>query len=139
LPIDDEIVYQFIGKPRPGRVMVYTGPNSVTFFDGERILLDGRKYSCDGRVFFRTGQEVRAKFVVDTTSFEFLSLNSVICYVGDLWYRWDEDALYEALGTTKELALPFTWEADRPLDYHIPGPYPMRRFEPRAETSPEPS
>jgi hypothetical protein len=90
-PVPEEIAVDMIGDPTPGDVRVFVGPCSVMAFKGKRIPLDGRKFACDGRVFMRTGEELRAKFHVDTTDFDFIGLRSVLCYVKSRWYRWDED------------------------------------------------
>jgi hypothetical protein len=126
MPISNEIAEDMIGSPTPGAVRVYVGPCTVSAFKGKKIPLDGRRYACDGRVFLRSGHELRAKFSVDTTDFDFIDLKSVVLFHNSLWYRWDDEALFKALGTTKDAALPFTWVPDRPLDYHEHGPYPMR-------------
>jgi len=125
-PVPEEVAFDLIGNPTPGAVHVFVGPCSVMTFAGKRIPLDGRKFACDGQIFMRTSQQLRAKFHVDTTDFDFIDLESVLCFVKSRWYRWDEDELFEELGTTKEAALPFRWLPDRPLDYHEEGPYPMR-------------
>lgn len=127
MPLERDFAEDKVGPPSPGNVRVFVGPHSVTAFKGTRIPLDGRKYACDGRVIFRNGTTVRAKFNVDTTDFDFLVRSSVICYQEGLWYRWNEPELFAALGTTAEDALPFEWAPDRPLLYHLPGPYPMER------------
>ena len=98
MPIPKEIAEDMIGSPTPGDVRVYVGPCTVSAFKGKKIPLDGRRYACDGRVFLRSGHELRAKFSVDTTDFDFIDLKSLVLFHNSLWYRWDEEELYNALG-----------------------------------------
>jgi hypothetical protein len=126
MPIPERDALDLIGDPAPGLVKVLVGPCSAMLFKGKKIPLDGRKYVCDGRIFFRNGTDARAKFRVDTTGFDLLELESLLIFHDGLWYHWYEEELLQALQMSKDEAIPFTWLPDRPLDYSKQGPYPMR-------------
>jgi hypothetical protein len=129
MPIPPEIAADKIGPPLKGLVQVFVGPCSVQFFEGEKIPTDGRKYRVDGTIHFRCGLSVAGRFTIDTTGFDFIELPSVIVYHNALWYHYDEEALAQSLGKSKDELLPFTWTPDRELDFFCRAPYPMR-FDP---------
>jgi hypothetical protein len=87
MPIPRDYAEDRIGNPSPGSMHVFVGPCSVMYFRGDKIPLDGRKYACDGRVMLRSGHELRAKFELDTTKFDFIVLSSVIVFHESQWYR----------------------------------------------------
>ncbi len=118
----DELRFTFKKK---NDVWVCVGPCSVKFFGEAKIPLDGRRYDCGGIVILKNGQEYRASFTIDTTTFDFLDKDSVYINVEDLWYRWDEPELSLKLNVKKEEIVPFTWLPDRPLAFGDNGPYPM--------------
>lgn len=124
MPIPKDIAAEKIGIPSPGDVWVFVDQyGGAERFTGSKIPLDGRKYLCDGKVIFKNGFELRAKFRLDTTGPQFLKKEFLICYYNGLWYGYDEPALFKATGLRGEEALPLKWVADIPLDYHLPGPY----------------
>jgi len=129
MPIPPEIAIDKVGDPRKDWVEVFVGPCSVTTFTGAKIPTDGRKYHADGTVHFNCGLSLPARFIIDTSGFDFIVLSSVIVFYHDLWYHYDEEALATALGRKKDDLLPFTWTPDRELDYWCPAPYPMQ-FDP---------
>jgi hypothetical protein len=109
-----------------GECHVLVGPCSVTSWFEKKIPLDGRHYICSGTVFLKNGKELFANFQIQTHHFDFLERDATKVRVGDLWYWMDEPELYEAIGVSREDALPYTWLPDPPLDYHKKGPYPMQ-------------
>lgn len=117
----------------PGHASVLVGPCSGSPWHGEKIPLDGRHYSCAGRVILKNGRELFANLPVRTHTFDFLDWENVYCNLEGRWYGVDEPCLYEQLGLTPDEALPFTWVPDIPLDYSVPGPYPMVWHAPEQE------
>jgi hypothetical protein len=107
-------------------VKVWIGPCSATFYKGDKIPLDGRQYESGGRIILKNGVELRASLRIRTTDFDFLIREGAYVNIEDVWYRWDEPELLKKIGLSRENAFPFYWDTDRKLDYHIPGPYPMR-------------
>jgi hypothetical protein len=106
-------------------VMVWTGPCSATSWKGSKIPLDGRQYESGGEIILKNGQRLRASLLIKTTDFDFLIRAGTYVNVDEVWYRWDESELLEKLGLSSQEAFPFFWITDRPLDYHVQGPYPM--------------
>ena len=128
MPITDrelEDIDHRIRFEKPGEVHVWVGPCSVSLWTGPKIPLDGRHYSCAGKIILKNGRELFANLPIQTHSFDFLERGSVYCRLGDAWYGMHEPELFAALGLSAEEALPYTWLPDRPLDYPIQGPYPM--------------
>jgi len=128
MPVPADYADDLFMPPEARYAVVYVGPCTVATFEAKKIPLDGRKYVMHGSIRFRTSASLRAKLVIDTTDFDFLELDGTFVYFNGLWYRWDEDALYTAMGTSKDAALPFTWLPDFPLDHDEQGPYPMRAY-----------
>ncbi len=87
--------------------------------------MDGRRYICAGTIFLKNGSKLQANFEIETHSFDFLDRESVQCLIGDAWYGIDEPELWAVLGISQKDGLPDCWLPDVPLDYHVPGPYPM--------------
>jgi hypothetical protein len=119
----DTVPISFYGKDE---VWVTVGPCSQRAWKKEKIPLDGRQYHCGGTLILKNGQKVRASFTIKTTDFDFLIRDSVYIPIDGTWYRWDEPELLEVLGLTREIAFPFYWQTDVPLDYGQKEPYPMR-------------
>jgi hypothetical protein len=111
---------------RKDDVWVTVGPCSASYWQEIKIPLDGRQYKCDGTIIFKNGDKLRASFTIDTTTFDFLDIESVYVNIGDDWYGINEPELLTKLKLTNEDIFPFTWLADRPLDYHLQGPYKMK-------------
>ncbi len=111
-----------------GKVDVRVGPCSATVWGGKKIPLDGRHYICAGIVILNNGVKLRANFEINTHTFDFLERDTVIIYIDEekAWYFMNEEELYYKLGVTKDEVFPYKWLPDRPLDYHEPGPYPMK-------------
>jgi hypothetical protein len=125
MPIPPDIALDLFVPPEHKFLVVFVGPCTVQQFHSSKIPLDGRKYVSHGDITLKTGTMLRARVVIDTTDFDFLELDGTYVSVDGLWYRWDEEELYIALGTPKEASLPFVWSPDTPLDHHEPPPYPM--------------
>jgi hypothetical protein len=111
-----------------GEIQVRVGPCSASTLRDLKIPLDGRHYVCSGTIILKNGLRLQANFEINTHTFDFLERDTVKIYIDQkkAWYYLDEPELYDLLGLTKEQAIPFTWLPDRPLDYHNPGPYPMK-------------
>ncbi|MCY1058919.1 hypothetical protein [Nannocystis sp. SCPEA4] len=122
---EDDLETYRIWFDGPGHATVLVGPCSGSPWLGEKIPLDGRHYRCAGKIILKNGRELFANLPLRTHTFDFLEREDVHCRLGDLWYGMDEPSLYEQLGMRPEQALPYTWQPDIPLDYHVPGPYPM--------------
>ncbi len=114
---------------KPNEVWVYVSPCSIKAWKEPRIALDGRNYICGGRLFLPCGVELRASFEVQTRSFDYLERNTVYVELGDFYYLPEEPELAEALGTTREGVIPYTWIPDRPLACSDPGPYAMSWYQ----------
>ena len=121
----DGVPISFLSK---GEVMVRVGPCSVTFLEASKIPLDGRHYICSGTIILKDGTRLIANFEINTHTFDFLERNSVTIYIDQekSWYYFHEQELFDIIGITTDNAIPYTWLPDRPLDYHIAGPYPMK-------------
>ena len=115
-----------ISFQQAGQVTVRVGPCSGKSLDQSKIPLDGRHYICAGKVILKNGIELRAHFEINTHTFDFLERNSVWSYLEGAWYQMNEPELYELLKISQDDAFPYTWIPDVPLDYHDPGPYPMK-------------
>lgn len=111
---------------RENTVSAIVGPCTARAWTGNKIPLDGRQYCCGAIVIFKNGERHRASIRIDTTTFDFLIRGSVYIVIDDVWYKWNEPELLDKLKTTSEEVFPFYWQTDRPLDYHQPGPYPMK-------------
>lgn len=111
-----------------GEVQVLVGPCSSSVLRSHKIPLDGRHYICAGIIILKNGMKLQANFEINTHTFDFLERDSVKTYIEKerAWYYLDEQELYDILGLTRDEALPYTWLPDRPLDYHNPGPYPIK-------------
>jgi hypothetical protein len=112
----------------PGEVQVRVGPCSATFLREDKIPLDGRHYICAGIIILKDGTRLQANFEINTHTFDFLERGTVTIYIDSekAWYYMEEEELYEIIGVTKDLAFPYKWVPDKPLDYHKQGPYPMK-------------
>jgi hypothetical protein len=108
---------------RPGEVWVTVGSCSAKAWKNNKIPLDGRQYKCAGTIILRNGKKLRASFSITTTDFDFIIMDSLYIPVNGTWYRWDEPELLTALNITKEEFVPYKWMPDKPLDYHVKGPY----------------
>jgi hypothetical protein len=113
---------------KKGEVEARVGPCSSSIMGSQKIPLDGRHYICAGVIILKNGMQLQGNFEINTHTFDFLERDSVMTYIEKekAWYYFNEEELYDLLGVTREEALPYTWLPDRPLDYHIPGPYPMK-------------
>jgi hypothetical protein len=131
MPIPVDFAAEYIGVPDSGRVMVFTGARTVMSLKNPKVIeLDGRRYSLDGKVHFKNGVALSAKFDVDTTGFDLLVLNSLKVYCDGLWYHWWEQELVAVVGAKdSDEILPFTWSPSAPLKYNQSSPYPMRFHE----------
>jgi len=128
MPITPEKIEQSefrIHFEKPGEVTVLNGPCSGTRWKEKKIAMDGRHYKCAGKVILKNGTELFANLRIRTHTFDFLEKEAVYCQIGDTWYRPNEPEFLATLGITSDEAFPYTWMPDRPLDYHLPGPYPM--------------
>jgi hypothetical protein len=110
-----------------GDVWVIVGPCSVTYWKDAKIALDGRKYKTGGKITFKNGQEFRASFYIDTTSFDFVSKESIYLNIGDDWFSIEESELLTKLKISEDDIFPLKWQPDRPLDYHVKGPYTLTK------------
>ena len=119
----DDLPIFFAGKDD---VWVTVGPCSVIFFKEFKIPLDGRQYKCGGIITFKNGESYRASFTLNTTTFNFLDLESVYINVGEDWYNVNEEAILSKLNLKIEDIFPYTWNTDRPIENHIKGPYKMK-------------
>ncbi len=112
---------------RKDDVWVIVGPCSATYWRDYKIALDGRKYQTGGTITFKNGQEFRASFYIDTTTFEFVSKESIYLSIGDDWYRIEEPEILTKLNITQDDIYPLKWQTDRPLDYHVKAPYTLTK------------
>lgn len=108
-------------------VRVYVGPSTVKHLQDKKIALDGRKYENGGTIIFSNGQEFRASFCIDTTSFNFVNKDSIYLSIGDEWYHIEEPELITKLNIREEDIYPLKWAPDRPLDYHVKPPYLLQK------------
>ena len=124
----DGVPISFLNK---GEIMVRVGPCSATFLDADKIPLDGRHYICSGTIILKNRMKLIANFEINTHTFDFLERDTVKIYIEmeKTWYYIHEPELLDILKVTPEEAFPYTWLADRPLDYHQAGPYPMNWLE----------
>ncbi|WP_131539678.1 hypothetical protein [Pedobacter nototheniae] len=120
----EDLPISFCGKDD---VWVIVGPCSGTYWRNYKIALDGRKYKTGGTITFKNGQEYRASFYVDTTTFDFVSKDSIYLSIGDDWYNIEEPELLTKLKVSQDDIYPLKWQSDRPLDYHIKSPYILKK------------
>lgn len=116
---------------REGQITVRTGPSSGRTLDAKKIPLDGRRYICAGKIILKSGLKLRANFEIRTDTFDFLDRDTVRVHIKDedAWYKIDEPELWTVLEKEMDEELPYTWLPDKPLDYHVEGPYPMDFYE----------
>jgi len=119
-----DLPISFCGKDD---VWVIVGPCSATYWKDYKIALDGRKYKTGGTITFKNGQEFRASFYVDTTTFDFVSKDSIYLSIGDDWYCIEEPELLTKLKVNQADIYPLKWQSDRPLDYHVKPPYTLTK------------
>jgi hypothetical protein len=115
-----ELPISFCGKDE---VWVWVGPCSATFWSDYRIPLDGRKYKAGGTVIFSNGSSYRASLIIDTTTFDFVSSDTIYINIGEDWYNLMEAALLEKLCISKRDIFPLKWQTDRPIDYSKKPPF----------------
>jgi hypothetical protein len=120
----EDLPISFCGKDD---VWVIVGPCSATYWKDYKIALDGRKYKTGGTITFKNGQEFRASFYVDTTTFDFVSKDSIYLSIGDDWYCIEEPELLTKLNVNQTDIYPLKWQSDRPLDYHVKPPYTLTK------------
>ena len=120
----EDLPISFCGKDD---VWVIVGPCSATYWSDYKISLDGRKYKTGGTITFKNGQEFRASFYVDTTTFDFVSKDSIYLSIGDDWYCIEEPELLTKLKVKEDDIYPLKWQSDRPLDYHVKPPYTLTK------------
>ncbi len=120
----ENVPISFCGKDD---VWVIVGPCSATIWRDYKIALDGRKYNTGGTITFKNGQEFRASFYVDTTTFDFVSIDSIYLCVDDDWYGIYEPELLAKLKINQDDIYPLKWQSDRPLDYHVKPPYTLTK------------
>jgi hypothetical protein len=89
------------------------------------IPLDGRKYHSGGVVTFKNGFSFRASYLVDTTTFTFVSSESIYLHISEDWYHINEPELLTKLGITRQDIFPLTWRTDRPFDHAERPPYTL--------------
>lgn len=135
MPVPSVVADDLFVPPANRYAVVFVGPCTVESLRSSKIPLDGRKYIVHGDVEFRTGRRLRARLVIDTTDFDFLELDGTFVHLDGTWYSFEEHELYTAMGTSREHALPFTWEPDIPLDYDEQPPYPMRFYSGNPENA----
>jgi len=131
MPITPEIILRSEGRIRfqkPGEAIVLVGPCTGRKWTGNKITMDGRHYECAGTVILKNGKRLFASLPIKTHNFDFLEQDGVYCQLGDSWYKPSEPEFLVNLGISAEEAFPYTWLSDIPLDYHVPGPYPMDWF-----------
>lgn len=110
---------------RKDEVSVIVGPCSAKAWHERTIPLDGRKYHTGGVVTFKNGLSFRASFYVDTTTFRFVSSDSIYLSIGEDWYHLNEPELLTKLQITRQDIYPLTWRTDRPLDHSERPPYTL--------------
>ncbi len=120
----EDLPISFCGKDE---VSVIVGPCSATFYLEYKIALDGRKYKTGGTDTFKNGQELRASFYVDTTTFDFVNKDSIYLSIGDDWFCIEEPELLAKLKVSQDDIYPLKWQSDRPLDYHVKPPYTLTK------------
>jgi len=120
----EDLPISFCGKDD---VWVIVGPCSATYWREYKIALDGRKYKTGGTITFKNGPEFRASFYVDTTTFDFVSKESIYLRVGEVWYSIEEPELMSKLKINQDDIYPLKWQSDRPLDYHVEPPYTLTK------------
>lgn len=118
----EDLPISFCGKDD---VWVIVGPCSATYWIDYKIALDGRKYQTGGTVTFKNGQSFRASFYVDTTTFDFVSKDTIYLSIGQDWYHIEEPELLTKLKITTDDIFPLKWQTDRPLDYHVKPPFTL--------------
>ena len=118
----EKLPISFCGK---NDVWVIVGPCSMMHWRENKIALDGRKYKTGGTITFNNGEEFRSSFYVDTTTFDFVSKDSIYISIGDDWYCIEEPDLLTKLNITRDDIYPLKWQADRPLDYYVKPPYTL--------------
>lgn len=120
----EDLPISFCGKDD---VWVIVGPCSAIYWRNYKIALDGRKYKTGGTIIFKNGQEFRASFYVDTTTFDFVSKDSIYLSIDDDWYGIEEPELLTKLKVSQDDIYPLNWQSDRPLDYHVEPPYTLTK------------
>ncbi len=120
----EDLPISFCGKDD---VWVIVGPCSATYWREFKIALDGRKYQSGGTIMFKNGQTFRASFYVDTTTFDFVTKDSIYLSIGDDWYNLSEPELLTKLKITTDDIYPLKWQTDRPLDYHVKPPFTLTK------------
>ncbi len=118
----ENVPISFCGKDD---VSVIVGPCTATSWRDYKIALDGRKYQTGGTIIFKNGQEFRASFYVDTTTFDFVNKESIYLSIDDVWYNIEDAELLTKLKISTDDIYPLKWQSDRPLDYHVKGPYTL--------------
>lgn len=108
-----------------GQVSISSGPGGNDLWHGLAIPLDGRSYTCAGKIILPAGQELRANFSVLTDLCFLLDQSSTTCCIGTTWYRMEEPEFFTALGLPREQVFPYHWQPDRPLCSDDRGPYRM--------------
>lgn len=106
-------------------VWVIVGPCSAKTWKEHKIPLDGRKYKTGGTIIFKNGQQFRASFFVDTTTFDFVHKASIYINIAEDWYCIEEPEMLTVLSLKQEDIYPLRWQSDRPLNYHLEGPYTL--------------
>lgn len=120
----EDLPISFCGKDE---VWVIVGPCSGTYWREYKIALDGRKYKTGGTITFKNGQAFRASFYVDTSTFDFVSKDSIYLSLGEDWYGIEEPELFAKLKISRDDIYPLQWQSDRPLDYHVKPPYTLMK------------
>ena len=120
----EDLPISFCGKDD---VWVIVGPCSGTYWREYKIALDGRKYKSGGTITFQSGQTFRASFYVDTTTFDFVTKDTIYLSIGDDWYNIEEPELLLKLEITTDDIYPLKWQTDRPLDYHVKPPFTLTK------------
>ncbi|HRD53429.1 MAG TPA: hypothetical protein PKY96_12355 [Flavobacteriales bacterium] len=110
---------------RKDEVSVIVGPCSAKAWHERTIPLDGRKYHTGGVITFKNGLSFRASFYVDTTTFRFVSSESIYLHIGEDWYQINEPELLTKLQINRQDIYPLTWRTDRPLDHSERPPYTL--------------
>lgn len=118
----EDLPISFCGKDD---VWVIVGPCSATYWRDYKIALDGRNYKSGGTVTFKNGQSFRASFYVDTTTFDFVSKDTIYLNIDENWYSIEEPELLTKLKITTDDIYPLKWQTDRPLDYHVKPPFTL--------------
>jgi hypothetical protein len=113
---------------KENEVRALCGPCTSEKLNKKKIPLDGRHYECAGLVHLNNGLTLRANFQINTHTFNFLEIDSVIVFIEskNAWYYLKDDELCDVLKISKEDIFPFEWMPDIPLDYIKPAPYKMK-------------